>query len=534
MTAPRRRRGVVLLAAASLMATAACGSTVQSGGQESLGAGQPLSGPVGPAADGLGADGLGGDGLGGDGLDGGAGEVPGAADGVVGVPDGASNGSASDPTGGEGQAAAPPGSSSGATTQAPSSGGGPTGGTVSGPGVTAKEIKLGIPYCRDCSSANAAVGAGGQDAGDERRYFQAALDDVNARGGVLGRKLVPVFHAVSVSDNIDQSAQEACETFTKDNEVAAIFLQGKIAAECGRKAGVVVMGAGGSGRFFDSYPNVFAPATIRLEGLYAATVRAMVKAGWHKPTAPWPTGKIGLITWDDNEYKYAMDNGYLRALREAGLKETLVRYIAVPQNANALADASAAISNAVLAFRQQGIDHVFIGDGGAGIFKGAGLTFLFLQNAESQGYRPRYGFNSNNAPDFEAYPAEQQIGMLAIDSRSTEPADDEGIAPNAQRERCFAVMRKRGLNVGDPQTQGVALNACEPAWFFEAIATKAGGTTLSQVIPAGESLGTSYRSPFTYGSRFSAGRHDGVYLFRNSRFDEGCECMKFTSKPYAP
>jgi hypothetical protein len=51
----RRRQGLGLLAAASLLATAACGSTVQTSGQSVLGGG---AGPTGDGTVTLGADGL--------------------------------------------------------------------------------------------------------------------------------------------------------------------------------------------------------------------------------------------------------------------------------------------------------------------------------------------------------------------------------------------------------------------------------------------------------------------------------------------
>jgi hypothetical protein len=76
----------------------------------------------------------------------------------------------------------------------------------------------------------------------------------------------------------------------------------------------------------------------------------------------------------------------------------------------------------------------------------------------------------------------------------------------------------------------VALGACDIAWFMEAVLKRAtNGTTLPQVIAAAESLGTSYRSPYTYGTRLGPGRHDGVSFFRNARYDQGCSCMKYTS-----
>ena len=457
-----------------------------------------------------------------------------ASGGGAGVPGGAA---------GDGHGIAAGGSTSGGGT----TGGRPTGGTSGsssgaatgasagvGPGVTDSTVALGIPYCNDCAQANAALGAGGEDPGDTRRYYQAALDDVNARGGVAGRNLVPVFHEVSAADDISASEQAACETFTADHKVLMIFFRGEIIYECGKKAGIVIEGGDAAGPVFAKYPNLFAPASIRLERLFQVTVRAMVKAGWQKPAPKWPTGKIGLITWDTPDYRYGMEHGYLAGLKEAGLKATDVRYVAVPADAGSIADASAAISNAVLSFRSKGIDHVFIGDGQAGIFSGAGLTFLFLSNAKSQDYFPRYGFNTNNAPDFDSHPKDELVGMLAIDSFDTEAKKDEGIELNPVRERCFEVMRKAGLPVGQGQTQSLAIGACDIALFAEAIIGRASETTLAGMIAAGESLGTSFRSPYSYGNRIGPGQHDGTALFRSLAWDEGCSCNKYASTPFEP
>jgi len=514
-----------LLTAALL---SACGSTVAGAGNQSGSAlGQAGSGAAGSVS--------------GTGLQGstpGGSALPGSTGGST-----ALDGTAST-TGGGGTGGVPAaggsgiGSSTGGTTGVSggsgTSGSGGGGAAALGPGVTATEIRLGIPYCGDCAAANAALGAGGEDPGDTRRYARAALEDVNSRGGVLGRKLVPVFHEVSASDNIETSQQAACETFTKDNKVLAIFFRGEIIYECAKKAGIIASGSGGSGPVFERYPNLFAPADIRFERLAAVTVKAMVQAGWQTPEPKYPTGKIGIVSWDNPDYRFAMDKGWLPTISAAGLKKPLVRYIAIPQSDKGIADAGPAISAAVLAFRNEGIDHVFIADGPAGIFTGAGLTLLFLQNAKSQNYYPRYGFNSNNAPDFQSHPQDQLVGMIAVDSFDTAPANDAGIAPNPQRERCFAIMRKKGLPVGQGQTQSVAIGSCEIAWFTEAIVKRSRSTLLPDMIAGGEALGTSYRSPYSYGNRIGRGQHDGVALFRNLRYDESCSCLRYTSKPYEP
>ena len=491
------------------MLAAACGSTAQTTGTTAQGSSQGLS--VAPQQA--------------------TGDVTspagGSSGGVPGATGGAGSTSGSGGRSGRGGATSPVAGSGGAS--APAGGGGGI-----GPGVTDDAIALGIPFCNDCASANAALGAGSEDPGDTRRYYQAALDEVNARGGVLGRQLVPVYHEVSAADDISQSQQQACETFTSDNKVLMIYFRGEIIYECAAAAGVIAVGSGGTGPVYEKYPNLFSPSGIRLERLFQNTVRAMVKAKWHEPVAPWPTGRIGLITWDTDEYRYAMEHGYQAGLREAGLKEEDTRYIAVPASAGGVAEASAAISNAVLSFRSQGIDHVFIGDGPAGIFSGVGLTLLFLTNAESQDYYPRYGFNSNNSPDFDSHPPAQLVGMLAIDSYDTAPENDEGLEPNPAREKCFEVMRNAGLPVGQWQTQAIAIGACEMASFTEAVASRAADTTLPNMIAGGEALGTSYRSAYNYGNRIGPGQHDGVALFRTLKWNEECECVEYTSPPFEP
>ena len=530
-SATRRRSALALLAAGSVLATVACGSTVQQSGATALGGAQQVPGAVDQGLTPVGPDGLA---LDPSGVAGGTATDGGSS---VGAALGASSSGSTGSSGSLGSSGVPGGSAQ----QPGSSGAGSAGGGATaaaagpvGPGVTDKEIRIGLGFCNDCAGANAALGAGGDDPGDTRRYYQAALDDVNSRGGVLGRKLVPVFHEVSASDNIDTSAQAACERWTSDSKVLMMVFRSEIVYQCAAKAGALAQGAGGTGPVFEKYPGMFAPATVRLERLYDVTVKAMVRAGWHKPEPRWPTGKIGLITWDNNDYRFAMKNGYLKAMGQAGLKAEEVRYVAVPQSANSIADASAAVSNAVLSFREKGIDHVFIGDGPAGIFAGVGLTFLFLSNSNSQGYKPRYGFNSNNGPNFASHPKEQLVGMVAIDSFSITPVADQGMALNPQRERCWNLMKKRGLQARPGLTGNTAIIACDAAWFAEAILEKAQATALPRLIAAGEALGTSYHSPYNYGNRLGPGQHDGVALFRNLQWDTGCSCNKYTSKPYEP
>jgi hypothetical protein len=378
------------------------------------------------------------------------------------------------------------------------------------------------------------------NSGDERDYWAAVLEDLNKRGGILGRKMEVIFAEFRAATNepVESQQQAACDKWTRDNKVFAVYGGGSdVLLECTRKAGVLATGGGSStGPVYQRYPQLVDASAIRFERLGQVSVDGLAKSGYFKPDPRWTTGKVGFVSWDTPNSRYAFEHGYVPALKRQGitLNGDNTAWIAEPATVNALGDASAAISSAVLRFQSQGIDHVFLQDGPAGVFRGGGLTILFLRTAESQSYRPRYGFNANNFPGDPNLPPEQQSGMLAVDYADSNPVNDEGIALNQSRERCFKIMIAKGLSVADPQKMATAAGMCEFTWFLEALLTRAATPTLTGVIRAAEGLGNSFASPSTYGTRLGPGRHDGVEPVRAARFDDDCDCMKYTTKPYVP
>jgi hypothetical protein len=405
-----------------------------------------------------------------------------------------------------------------------------------GPGITATKIFVGVAYFPDAATTNTAIGAGGANSGDQRDYYNAVIGELNKRGGIRGRKVEPIYFEYSSTSGepIDSQDQRACDHWTKDNKVFAILFRGRILQECARKAGaLIISGDGETGPVFNRLPNLIDPSAVRLERLARSTVSGLSRQQYFQPTTEWPTGKLGLISWDSPTYRYGVTNGYLPAFKALG-KTAQVAYITPPQTANSIADAGSAVSSAVLSFKAAGIDHVFIQDGPAGLFGGAGLTLLFLNNAKAQNYYPRYGFNANNVPGYSVFPADEQHGMLAVDFTDYMPSQDDGMTPNAARQRCLSIMQKYGVTPSDQNTYGTAAGACDQIWFIEDLLKRAAEPTLRGVLAAAEGLGTSYRSPFVYGTRLGPGRHDGGELARNSRYDDSCQCMRYTSKPYAP
>ena len=90
--------------------------------------------------------------------------------------------------------------------------------TALGTGVTATEIKLGVSLSDfDCITQFV-----DQIRVDQEQNYKAYIDDVNAHGGINGRKIVPVFHKFCPIPDAQRLAS-ICTTFTDDDKVFAVI-----------------------------------------------------------------------------------------------------------------------------------------------------------------------------------------------------------------------------------------------------------------------------------------------------------------------
>src|SRR5581483_100242 len=98
----------------------------------------------------------------------------------------------------------------------------PTAGPVAtaAPVAPGGAIEIGIPYL-DSSQTNAFTGGVGKNLQnvDTKAVYQAVITKVNAAGGILGRKIVPVYLSLSVNATVAQLAQQTCTYFTQDHKV---------------------------------------------------------------------------------------------------------------------------------------------------------------------------------------------------------------------------------------------------------------------------------------------------------------------------
>ena len=505
---PRRNAAIGLVALAMV---AGCGSTVQPGaaGNQAL--------PQQPGLEGQAPE------LG-------SGQTDGGEHGGVAVPAGGSGVTGSGAGSGTSTSA---GSSTGtgSTTGGSAGSGGTSPGRTApssrlGPGITATSINLGLQYTKDAAENSAQFGASGLSPGDFRSYYQPVIDYINSHGGVAGRKLVPYYYGVNPQAAGGIAAEDAasCAYWTQDHKVFLMSGGRDGLNACAEKNGGVTMAYGNeTARTFAQFPHYLDPISFRLERVGALTVRSLAKRGYF-------TGKFGLVTWDDPNYRLSVKDGYEPALRAAKVPVVETAYIPVPQAYGDLGASNAAISNAILRFASQGIDHVIVQDGPAGLFGGGGLTLQWLNNSESQQYRPRYGMNTYNSPGSQALPATQQQNMLFVSWSNLTPASDAGYRTNTTREACFKIMTDAGVTLTS-SNQNVAAIICDSLFLFQRVGNRPGALTADGFIAQAEQVG-SYPVASVYGASLAPDKHDGGDLVRDGHFDTSCACAVLDGPPY--
>ncbi|MGH2806760.1 MAG: hypothetical protein ACRDKT_05735 [Actinomycetota bacterium] len=409
-----------------------------------------------------------------------------------------------------------------------------------GPGVTSDEIKIGIGYAEDTGEANQALGAAGASQAGWERAHNAMIDYINANGGIGGRKVVPVFHRLQTvtSEPIDQQDQEACAHWTEDDPVfisnGAWRTENGIA--CLEKAGTVVMTSNGlrykSGSFFEKYPHYVEFDGIDNDDHSTLYADSMAKLKFFSNDA-----KLGILSFDDPEYAGPVQNTLIPRLDQLGVEVTDVAFVKRADNTNESGEMVSQINNAVVRFKGEGITHVMFLD------QGANLAFFFMQGAERQQYRPRYGLTTGSGGTTMAdllrsggdEDARAQLhGAVAvgwfptIDVRSD---DLPAWATPASQEECYKIMRKGGVNMDSANARAQALSVCDSHWTMKAT-LEAAGKVLNQdtFIRGLDAIDATKLDP-TSGMElaFSATRHDGNAQAAFLRFFDKCVCFRYTS-----
>lgn len=507
-------RGVTV-AVVSTLALSACGSTVQ----------WQNTSPEGDSGAGLTDDGLS---LNDDGL---SVVSPGPEDpGPSGTPDRGTEG-VPGTTGSDGSVEASPSRRGGSTTVPP---GAPAPGTA-GRGYSAKEIYVGFTTQKGGRQAAKDLGVASGDAPDEEAVVRAIVKDLNSRGGVAGRKLVPVFYDHDTGEylsNTDASQQRACAAFTEDRQVFAV-LNRYSARETTLRACLtkrstplvtIFPTALPRSEFSRHAPYLYAPIGPSLERYVPQFVKRLdsnryFDGGWDADTTRpgvEPT-KIGIL-------HHRQDHGpdFARIARQE-VERHGYDVAATYQAERTLEGFSSQMQEAVFRFKSRGVTHV-VGFNA--------LFFWFSFAAEQQEYRPRYAVGSYDSPNGSAdtMDPEQLTGALGV---GWTPASDVGNAHDpgdvsASQTRCREIMKDAGQNTSDRLNFLLMVSACD-GFNFLVEAIKKGGLSAQGLRRGTQAMG-SLAPASTFRIAFADGRVDGVAAVRDLGYRKDCNCFVYLSR----
>lgn len=493
MTAARTAAAVAL---ASVVLTA-CGSTVQ---VQSTGA---------PAQVGLGQDGLSQDGLsadpttstGTDGL---------AAGGPAGT-GGTSQGTVGTAPGGSGIAGPTSSGSSSA-----SGGAAPAPAAASGKDV----VRIGVITQPQLEGAAQTLGLDGVSTGDTKKQVDAVVTWIHANGGLAGRRIEVLEHAVDLSEGSSDAIQNtACVAMAEDLKVQYVVtvLSGlRTLISCLAKSGIGVLAdnAGVNDEFRAQFANSLASPSEAAPGrLMRLLVDHLVERRWLTPTST-----IGLMARDNPDGRAAVEKHLKPALRKHGLEEVITEYVDDTKG-----DGGSNQSNsAVLRFRSAGVDR---------FIPAFYSPLYFMLAAERQGYRPYYSLSSNDGPGalIEGLaPANQLEGSAGM---GWQPYLDIGKGkkpgPISTRETlCFELMAKAGQQASSTLVKGFQVQVCDLLFYLKDISEKRPDMPRDLLTSGRVALGSTYVSPATYRVDVSR-RTDGMAGFRPLAYLEDCECFQY-------
>lgn len=392
----------------------------------------------------------------------------------------------------------------------------------------AGQILVGIQYnTAGSDGAYSVLGVKGTSTGDGKGAYEALIEDLNSRGGLAGRKVVPVFYANNNSEGtFDAQSQKACSLFTEDYKVEIGIVTGtatRLLPSCLAKRQVPALPVGNmmldDTHLAEWAPYVYWPGMLSPDR-FAPWVDVLAANGFFAKES-----KLGLVAIDTPLHHRTVDGVLIPALAKIGFPPTDVAYTSESGSISDLGGGAAELSNVVLRFRSQGIDRVmFVASQGV-------LPFLWMPQAESQNYRPRYGFTSGDFPYIvQANAAPEQlrdaVGMGWSPARDVDFAQDPGGIPAA--ERCRAIMAKAGNRAADRSAEWQShIAPCEAMFFLETVFKRAATSAGHAIRAAVDQLGTSYQSPHTFATRFIPGHYDGVAKVRAIRYDVRCACFGY-------
>jgi ABC-type branched-subunit amino acid transport system substrate-binding protein len=392
-------------------------------------------------------------------------------------------------------------------------------GPITGVGFDAKTARLGVEYIDGGDAFLSSAGFSSLSTGDAKGLIEVMIKDLNAKGGVLGRRLVPAYRATDAatgSSNPTTTAQQACTTFTQDQTVFAALVVSP-ADQCLAAKRVphsyITTQVADDTSLRTSAPYSRRPLALSFSRLAPVLVERLVARSFLTSTST-----VGVLHPDTAVGRRILADLTAR-LQSKGIK--VARSYAY--DATSATASAGDVPNAVLPFRSAGVDRVIGTDAS---------TAYFMTAADQQQYRPRYALNSymNLASVMESVPPKAQLeGSVGVGWLG--PNDASG-ANFDLKPKGFATCQDYIKRSGQNPT-GFALiiltTYCDSMRLFLYAAEKGGSFDAASIQRGLAMAGTAFPSALVLRPAFSDTRMDGAGTVRDIAYDTACSCFRYQS-----
>ncbi len=352
------------------------------------------------------------------------------------------------------------------------------------------------------------------DFGDPEAQVTAFVDDLNARGGINGRKVELTTHSYDVlASDVLAVQRAACLSATEDDKVMVvlsqvIFEDPILCVTKQHKTPLIVQTGTSTELIKRSEGRLFTTnlswANDLLSG--AQTFGKSLK------------GKtVGIIHLDESGLAADVETGLVKPLAKQGVKVT--EKVVVPNSSTD--EMTAAIPAAIERLRTTGVDALFLA-------VNSYAASIFLTQAEQAGYHPTYyatdldEVSTNIVPGLS--PKGAMTGAQGVTWRNTGAAET-GESPVAFDEACKATYEKetgkKAPAFGSDEYGGIA-GSCALVKLFELAATKAGsnlsGATFVKALSGLKDFELGGGAKGSYGPK----RYDAPDAIRKLKIKESC------------
>jgi hypothetical protein len=447
---------------------------------------------------------------------------PGAEAGVVaGGPGGAAAGPGAVDPGGSTGGAVPGGAAAGAGAGRGAGGGAGDGSVTTGAaltatdrGVTADEVRIGFLLLNPGGLDEAGFALGFRS--DIEKVVDALVAEVNAEGGIHGRRLTAVTRKVDPTSQQDQIA--ACSYLLLDQKVFGVVDSATTIYSATQRCYTI----DGQTPFTHSYP--LSSEFMESSGGYdVAANRNLTRIAREWAAEARATGflaggeTVGVLT-DACE----PSNSIIHSVLVPGLRDAGAGAVKVVQIDCDPAAAQSQVPSAVLQMKAAGVTHILM----ATVYV---AVQNFLQSAEMQGYRPEYFVSDYDGMvnDYfaQGFPPAQWDRVRGITTLLFGAAA-AGKPPAPGTTRCSDILRRHGLRgLDDIEVADAEAGAiCEELDIMVRAARAAGpGLTRAGWARAVSTLG-SIEAATVAAVGFAPGKHSGGDSITTVEWRRECRC----------